>query len=117
MVFQFQINLKGFWEIAMKLAAAAVLYSFSIQLKSYFSLAFSGYLIPKGWKVLPLFRNIHHSPENFTDPEKFDPSRFEVLFIELAKRRKKKNRGTQRWNIGIAVIGWAYSIILVIELF
>lgn len=39
----------------------------------------SGYLIPKGWKVLPLFRNIHHSPENFKDPEKFDPSRFEVI--------------------------------------
>jgi (+)-abscisic acid 8'-hydroxylase len=39
---------------------------------------FNGYLIPKGWKVLPLFRNIHHSPDNFPDPEKFDPSRFEV---------------------------------------
>ncbi|KAL8171432.1 hypothetical protein V2J09_023236 [Rumex salicifolius] len=39
---------------------------------------FYGYLIPKGWKVLPLFRNIHHSPLNFPDPEKFDPSRFEV---------------------------------------
>ncbi|XP_074270481.1 abscisic acid 8'-hydroxylase CYP707A2 [Silene latifolia] len=39
---------------------------------------YEGYLIPKGWKVLPLFRNIHHSPKNFTDPEKFDPSRFEV---------------------------------------
>lgn len=39
---------------------------------------FNGYLIPKGWKVLPLFRNIHHSPENFSDPQKFDPSRFEV---------------------------------------
>ncbi|KAG6389641.1 hypothetical protein SASPL_151113 [Salvia splendens] len=38
----------------------------------------SGYLIPKGWKVLPLFRNIHHNPENFPEPEKFDPSRFEV---------------------------------------
>ncbi|XP_051151651.1 abscisic acid 8'-hydroxylase CYP707A2-like [Andrographis paniculata] len=38
---------------------------------------FNGYLIPKGWKVLPLFRNIHHSPENFPEPEKFDPSRFE----------------------------------------
>ncbi|EPS66684.1 hypothetical protein M569_08091, partial [Genlisea aurea] len=38
----------------------------------------NGYLIPKGWKVLPLFRHIHHSPENFTDPEKFDPSRFET---------------------------------------
>ncbi|KAH6760844.1 cytochrome P450 [Perilla frutescens var. frutescens] len=39
---------------------------------------FNGYLIPKGWKVLPLFRNIHHNPENFPEPEKFDPSRFEV---------------------------------------
>ncbi|QCD81830.1 abscisic acid 8'-hydroxylase CYP707A2-like [Vigna unguiculata] len=39
---------------------------------------FQGYLIPKGWKVLPLFRNIHHSPDNFKEPEKFDPSRFEV---------------------------------------
>ncbi|XP_058085915.1 abscisic acid 8'-hydroxylase 1-like [Magnolia sinica] len=39
---------------------------------------YEGYLIPKGWKVLPLFRNIHHSPDNFSDPGKFDPSRFEV---------------------------------------
>ncbi|XP_044505080.1 abscisic acid 8'-hydroxylase CYP707A2-like [Mangifera indica] len=39
---------------------------------------YEGYLIPKGWKVLPLFRNIHHSPEIFQDPEKFDPSRFEI---------------------------------------
>ncbi|ONK55953.1 uncharacterized protein A4U43_C10F2640 [Asparagus officinalis] len=39
---------------------------------------YDGYLIPKGWKVLPLFRNIHHSAENFPEPEKFDPSRFEV---------------------------------------
>ncbi|GER28187.1 cytochrome P450 [Striga asiatica] len=39
---------------------------------------FEGYLIPKGWKVLPLFRNIHHNPNHFLEPEKFDPSRFEV---------------------------------------
>ncbi|KAL6008630.1 hypothetical protein ACLOJK_034144 [Asimina triloba] len=39
---------------------------------------YEGYLIPKGWKVLPLFRNIHHSPDNFPEPQKFDPSRFEV---------------------------------------
>ncbi|KAK8960290.1 Abscisic acid 8'-hydroxylase 1 [Platanthera guangdongensis] len=39
---------------------------------------YEGYLIPKGWKVLPLFRNIHHSSHHFPDPEKFDPSRFEV---------------------------------------
>nr|BBE15481.1 cytochrome P450 [Polygala tenuifolia] len=39
---------------------------------------YKGFLIPKGWKVLPLFRNIHHNPEFFSDPQKFDPSRFEV---------------------------------------
>ncbi|XP_062146343.1 abscisic acid 8'-hydroxylase CYP707A2-like [Alnus glutinosa] len=39
---------------------------------------YEGHLIPKGWKVLPLFRNIHHSPDIFPEPEKFDPSRFEV---------------------------------------
>ncbi|CAN6461423.1 unnamed protein product [Victoria cruziana] len=42
---------------------------------------YEGYLIPKGWKVLPLFRNIHHNPDIFPDPEKFDPSRFEVKVI------------------------------------
>ncbi|KAF4348362.1 hypothetical protein F8388_005510 [Cannabis sativa] len=39
---------------------------------------FEGYLIPKGWKVLPLFRTIHHSSDIFPQPDKFDPSRFEV---------------------------------------
>uniref|UniRef100_A0A7N0UM81 (+)-abscisic acid 8'-hydroxylase n=1 Tax=Kalanchoe fedtschenkoi TaxID=63787 RepID=A0A7N0UM81_KALFE len=41
-------------------------------------LEFEGYFIPKGWKVLPLFRTIHHSPDLYSHPEKFDPSRFEV---------------------------------------
>ncbi|KAL3505199.1 hypothetical protein ACH5RR_035040 [Cinchona calisaya] len=39
---------------------------------------YKGYVIPKGWKVMPLFRNIHHNPDFFTDPQRFDPSRFEV---------------------------------------
>ncbi|XP_071692433.1 abscisic acid 8'-hydroxylase CYP707A1-like [Rutidosis leptorrhynchoides] len=39
---------------------------------------YKGYLIPKGWKVMPLFRNIHHNPEFFPNPHKFDPARFEV---------------------------------------
>uniref|UniRef100_A0ACD5XVL5 Uncharacterized protein n=1 Tax=Avena sativa TaxID=4498 RepID=A0ACD5XVL5_AVESA len=39
---------------------------------------YKGFLIPKGWKVMPLFRNIHHSPDYFQDPHKFDPSRFEA---------------------------------------
>ncbi|KAL2504230.1 Abscisic acid 8'-hydroxylase 4 [Abeliophyllum distichum] len=39
---------------------------------------YKGYLIPKGWKVMPLFRNIHHNPEFFADPQNFDSSRFEA---------------------------------------
>lgn len=39
---------------------------------------FQGYVIPKGWKVLPLFRTIHHSSDLFPQPQLFDPSRFEV---------------------------------------
>ncbi|GFZ19870.1 cytochrome P450, family 707, subfamily A, polypeptide 2 [Actinidia rufa] len=39
---------------------------------------FEGYFIPRGWKVLPLFRSIHHSEDFFPHPERFDPSRFEV---------------------------------------
>ncbi|XP_047341780.1 abscisic acid 8'-hydroxylase 4 [Impatiens glandulifera] len=39
---------------------------------------YKGYLIPKGWKVMPLFRNIHHNPKFFADPQNFSPSRFEA---------------------------------------
>ncbi|CAA2992837.1 abscisic acid 8 -hydroxylase 4-like [Olea europaea subsp. europaea] len=39
---------------------------------------YKGYLIPKGWKVMPLFRNIHHNPEFFPHLQKFDSSRFEA---------------------------------------
>ncbi|KAJ7967459.1 Abscisic acid 8'-hydroxylase [Quillaja saponaria] len=39
---------------------------------------YKGYIIPKGWKVMPLFRSIHHNPELFPFPHNFDPSRFEV---------------------------------------
>ncbi|XP_071741016.1 abscisic acid 8'-hydroxylase 2-like [Rutidosis leptorrhynchoides] len=37
-----------------------------------------GYLIPRGWKVLPLFRTIHYSSDFFPNPDQFNPSRFEV---------------------------------------
>ncbi|KAF6150386.1 hypothetical protein GIB67_034085 [Kingdonia uniflora] len=37
-----------------------------------------GFLIPKGWKVLPLFRAIHHSEEIYPEDEKFNPSCFEA---------------------------------------
>jgi cytochrome P450 len=46
--------------------------------KMLLSYNYLGYLIPKGWKVMPLFRNIHHNPEFYPAPHSFDPSRFEV---------------------------------------
>ncbi|CAA7017593.1 unnamed protein product [Microthlaspi erraticum] len=58
------------------LRAASVL-SFTFR-EAVQDVEYEGYLIPKGWKVLPLFRRIHHSPDFFPEPEKFDPSRFEV---------------------------------------
>ena len=42
----------------------------------------TGFLIPKGWKAMPLFRNIHHNAEYFPEPQKFNPSRFEVCLSE-----------------------------------
>ncbi|XP_048610334.1 abscisic acid 8'-hydroxylase 2 isoform X3 [Brassica napus] len=58
------------------LRAASVL-SFTFR-EAVQDVEFEGYLIPKGWKVLPLFRRIHHSSNFFPEPEKFEPSRFEM---------------------------------------
>ncbi|KAL2906232.1 Abscisic acid 8'-hydroxylase 4 [Bienertia sinuspersici] len=43
---------------------------------------YNGYLIPKGWKVLPLFRNIHHNPAFYENPQTFNASRFEASSIK-----------------------------------
>lgn len=39
----------------------------------------SGYTIPKGWKVLVWFREVHFDPEVYPEPRKFDPSRWDNL--------------------------------------
>ncbi|KAH1266709.1 Abscisic acid 8'-hydroxylase 1 [Glycine max] len=75
------------WEDAKKMPITSRVIQETLRVASILSFTFreavedveyQGYLIPKGWKVLPLFRNIHHSPDNFKEPEKFDPSRFEA---------------------------------------
>ncbi|KAH9739581.1 Abscisic acid 8'-hydroxylase 1 [Citrus sinensis] len=66
------------WADTKKIVASILSFTFREAVED---VEYEGYLIPKGWKVLPLFRNIHHSPEIFPDPEKFDPSRFEVTKI------------------------------------
>ncbi|XP_044474757.1 abscisic acid 8'-hydroxylase CYP707A1-like [Mangifera indica] len=75
------------WSQTRKMPATSKVILESLRMASIISFAFreavadveyKGYLIPKGWKVMPLFRSIHHNPEFFADPQKFDPWRFEV---------------------------------------
>lgn len=64
-------------KVIMESLRMASIISFTFR-EAVVDVEYKGYLIPKGWKVMPLFRNIHHSPEFFSDPQKFDPSRFKV---------------------------------------
>ncbi|MBA0799183.1 hypothetical protein Gohar_009713 [Gossypium harknessii] len=63
--------------VVMESLRMASIISFTFR-EAVVDVEYKGYLIPKGWKVMPLFRNIHHNPEFFPNPQEFDPSRFEV---------------------------------------
>ncbi|KAK1309549.1 Abscisic acid 8'-hydroxylase 4 [Acorus calamus] len=65
------------YKVIMEALRVASIISFTFR-EAVADVEYKGYLIPKGWKVMPLFRNIHHNPEFFPDPLNFDPSRFEV---------------------------------------
>lgn len=39
----------------------------------------NGYAIPKGWRILMWYRNVHLNHEVYPDPKKFDPSRWDGL--------------------------------------
>ncbi|XP_022940325.1 abscisic acid 8'-hydroxylase 4-like [Cucurbita moschata] len=70
-------NMPMSYKVVLESLRMASIISFTFR-EAVADVEYKGYLIPKGWKVMPLFRNIHHSPEYFADPHKFDPSRFEV---------------------------------------
>ncbi|KAG6550359.1 hypothetical protein Mapa_008322 [Marchantia paleacea] len=38
---------------------------------------YEGFSIPKSWTIQVVYRSLHYNPENFPEPTKFDPSRFE----------------------------------------
>ncbi|XP_022772191.1 abscisic acid 8'-hydroxylase 4-like isoform X2 [Durio zibethinus] len=70
-------NMPITYKVILETLRMASIISFTFR-EAVADVEYKGYLIPKGWKVMPLFRNIHHNTEFFTDPQKFDPSRFEV---------------------------------------
>lgn len=66
-----------YYQVIQETLRSASILSFTFR-EAVEDVEFQGYVIPKGWKVLPLFRSIHHCSDFFPQPEKFDPSRFEV---------------------------------------
>ncbi|KAK1558858.1 hypothetical protein Q3G72_007463 [Acer saccharum] len=70
-------NMPLTYRFMMESLRMATIISFTYR-EAVVDVEYKGYLIPKGWKVMPLFRNIHHNPDFFPDPQIFDPSRFEV---------------------------------------
>ncbi|KAF7840839.1 abscisic acid 8'-hydroxylase 4 [Senna tora] len=65
------------YKVILETLRMASIISFTFR-EATVDVVYNGYLIPKGWKVMPLFRNIHHNPEFYPSPHNFDPSRFEV---------------------------------------
>ncbi|MCO5560202.1 hypothetical protein L7F22_013812 [Adiantum nelumboides] len=45
--------------------------------KALHNVYFKGFLIPKGWKVLPVFCAVHLDPTMYKDPLRFDPWRWQ----------------------------------------
>ncbi|KAI4316703.1 hypothetical protein L6164_024658 [Bauhinia variegata] len=64
-------------KVVLESLRMASIISFSFR-EAVVDVEYKGYLIPKGWKAMPLFRNIHHNPEFFPEPQNFNPSRFEI---------------------------------------
>ncbi|GFP84574.1 abscisic acid 8'-hydroxylase 4 [Phtheirospermum japonicum] len=70
-------NMPFTYKVILESLRMASIVSFTFR-EAVVDVEYNGYLIPKGWKVMPLFRNIHHNPEFFSEPQNFDPYRFEV---------------------------------------
>ncbi|KAJ1427963.1 Cytochrome P450 [Sesbania bispinosa] len=51
--------------------------AFSIFREATTDMNINGYIIPKGWRVLVWLRAIHMDPEYYSNPEEFNPSRWD----------------------------------------
>ncbi|XAR64036.1 (+)-abscisic acid 8'-hydroxylase [Bertholletia excelsa] len=70
-------NMPLTYKVILESLRMASIISFAFR-EAVTDIEYKGYLIPKGWKVMPLFRNIHHNPKFFSNPHIFDPSRFKI---------------------------------------
>ncbi|KAJ3672619.1 hypothetical protein LUZ60_007340 [Juncus effusus] len=45
--------------------------------KATTDMCLNGYLVPKGWRIMLWYRSVHMDTNVYTDPKKFDPSRWD----------------------------------------
>ncbi|XP_078173208.1 ent-kaurenoic acid oxidase-like [Carex rostrata] len=45
--------------------------------KATANVTINGYLVPKDWRIMLWYRSVHMDPEVYTDPKKFNPSRWD----------------------------------------
>lgn len=55
--------------------------------RTFIYFIFSGYIIPKGWKVLPWLRAIHMDPTYYPNSDEFNPSRWDVSCINYYSQK------------------------------
>jgi len=46
----------------------------------------SGYVVPKGWKVVCALREVHHDPAYYENPEQFNPWRHDNVYNTSASQ-------------------------------
>ncbi|CAM6109449.1 unnamed protein product [Calypogeia fissa] len=66
-------TVKVFQEVQRSLSLAYLISREAAQ-----DIVYDGVCIPKGWLVLPLVTYVHHDPNNYEDPDSFNPDRFKA---------------------------------------
>ncbi|KAG6550355.1 hypothetical protein Mapa_008318 [Marchantia paleacea] len=66
------------WQVIQETLRMASVVGMTVR-KAKQDFEYDGFSIPKSWTVQVVYRAVHYNPDNFPDPTKFDPSRFENL--------------------------------------